>query len=137
MCGARMSAGETGGESGRTRGAGVLREPLTSGPGVSVGGGRGGACGVRGCTGWQVGPGVRRGERGARALAGPHAAGLRAVCWAEGKGVRVGLRKRKEQAGLGCFGFWVFLFFLLFSISKHHSNYLNSNSNLNSTLALK
>ena len=42
MCGAGVSAGETGGESGRTRGAGVLREPLTSGPEVSAGGGRGG-----------------------------------------------------------------------------------------------
>ena len=29
--------------------ASVLREPLTSGPGVSAGGGRGGVCDMRGC----------------------------------------------------------------------------------------
>ena len=66
MCGSGVSPGETGGESGRTRGAGVLREPLTSGPGVSAGGGREGAALERGCTGWQAGPGVRRGEREGR-----------------------------------------------------------------------
>jgi len=40
---------------------------------------------------------------------------------------------RKERVGLG---FFPFLFPLLFYL-KHHSNYLNSNSNLNSTLTLK
>ena len=81
----------------------------------------------------QVGPG-HRWER-ERVLSG--FAGLR-----ERVG-RAGERKVGRGAGPAKLG-WVGLVFpvpliFLFSISyfKHHTNYLNSNSNLNSTLALK
>ena len=94
--------------------------------------------------------GVARLSAGARARAGERnraaAAGLSVEGEWEGGGPRgktdwagVGERRsraeeRTEQAGWAAF---VFLFFLPLFFSKHHSNYLNSNSNLNSTLTLK
>ena len=59
-----------------------------------------------------------------------------AACW----GGKEGWAERRVWAGLG-FRFWVLFpfsfFLLLFQSNSNQSNYLNSNSNLNSTLTLK
>ena len=56
------------------------------------------------------------------------------LAWADGLGWEEGLRVGL-LTGLGWVGYWAVSF--LFSIFQPHSNYLNSNLNLNSTLALK
>ena len=95
---------------------------------------------------WARGSVIERAGRGARS-AGSWAAPLgRARGWKvadRAEKLSREVRKGEEEVagwagreGVGRASWVVFLLFFpfLFSISKHHSNYLNSNSNLNSTL---
>ena len=67
----------------------------------------------------------------------PNGEGKEWTGWAAGAGKRETGPLRWAELELGSGGLPGGFLFLLFSIFQPHSNYLNSNLNLNSTLALK